>query len=1162
MKKKFLPVLLLLISIGFAAKDIIPYRNGYIYTDEMRSKIYYYNEGSQVLLQSPGVGYYYSLSAEHDLLGFKWREFPGGPEAPAILDLRSGRVTLLHEAVPRAGQVSFSVNGEYAFTIGESLYVEREGERREYDLGTYANIAPISPDGKYAVFNDRNDQLWIMDLKNEEKLCITDRDYGNVMPSWSPDSRFISYYTLNGDLKIYDREKNENIIVGKGAGLRWSEEPGEFAYTRIELDDRGGIVNTDILLKDIDGNIRFDTESADEMETDPCFLPGGSLLYMKDRNLLKHAQGNSLRKDSGNEDPPPALATDPVYYDQSTPAADSYLDIPYIHQVYDTPGPRGYSSCAPTTAAMIMAYYNILPAWPFRSGFGNWNDYGAYVHERYYHNGYYFDLSYRDCNTAETSCYTCYGGMGYMWTGGSPNSRMAGYYERHGMNAAQTWNTSWSNVAEEIDKEVPFSICNYLSGGGHLIAAVGRVANGQRTVIANDPYGNKNTSNWPSYDGKAVYYDWPGYNHGHVSLNDANSSYTSMPWCIATSYQSVSAADSLVDDREFNEGFYMHLYSDTVPMRYYRSKNSGYGEHHWWTYTETGENDICYVTWTPALDSSAYYEIKAYIPGNATASSAVYRIEHAAGNSRVIIDQSSAADTWVSLGKYLFRNDGLNYVYLGDSTGTAGEIIAFDAVKWESADQQELDFSADYRTGMPDYDITFTAVSGLPDGEYDYIWDFGDGSTAHGETVTHHYRNEGMYSVELSVRAGDAEISVRKENYIMIIRNISGDFDLINPDSMEVVNTQNPLLFWEPVRNTEKYLIYIGETLDLSGMQALESDTNMIRIEEALPENKTIYWHVKAVSAALDTLASTFWRFQVNSRNTPPSVFSLILPEDGSISDTLRPYFSWEPSSDEDPQDSLYYELYAGTHIDSMDRLYRGNDNSFCAEENLKENGRYRWRVAAVDAAGARTFSESSGNFSVNTINEAPPAPRQLTPVNNSYQITRSPYFSWTPVEDPDPGDMITYRIYYWKDGSTRVYSDFTLDPYFSDRSLMDNSKYNWTVAARDPHGLSAFSDTLTVYIDTELDVAEIPEEFRLDGNYPNPFNPVTQISYAIPRDVRVNLSIYDLSGKLLLTLADAYQPAGRYRVNFDGNAFSSGVYLYTLQAGDFRQTKKMLLMK
>ncbi|MDZ7795713.1 MAG: hypothetical protein U5N56_01120 [Candidatus Marinimicrobia bacterium] len=68
---------------------------------------------------------------------------------------------------------------------------------------------------------------------------------------------------------------------------------------------------------------------------------------------------------------------------------------------------------------------------------------------------------------------------------------MAGFYEKHGMNAAQTWNTSWSNVAEEIDKGVPFSICNYLSGGGHPIAAVGRVANGQRTVIANDPYGNK-----------------------------------------------------------------------------------------------------------------------------------------------------------------------------------------------------------------------------------------------------------------------------------------------------------------------------------------------------------------------------------------------------------------------------------------------------------------------------------------------------------------------------------------------------------------------------------------------------------------------------------------------------------------------------------------------
>ncbi|MDZ7795715.1 MAG: hypothetical protein U5N56_01130 [Candidatus Marinimicrobia bacterium] len=89
-----------------------------------------------------------------------------------------------------------------------------------------------------------------------------------------------SYSTLNGYLKIYDRKKKKNITVGKGAGLRWSEVPGEFAYTRIELDDRGGTVNTDILLRDIDGTIRFPVRKVPVIgKRIPVFFPADHFLY-------------------------------------------------------------------------------------------------------------------------------------------------------------------------------------------------------------------------------------------------------------------------------------------------------------------------------------------------------------------------------------------------------------------------------------------------------------------------------------------------------------------------------------------------------------------------------------------------------------------------------------------------------------------------------------------------------------------------------------------------------------------------------------------------------------------------------------------------------------------------------------------------------------------
>jgi len=259
--------------------------------------------------------------------------------------------------------------------------------------------------------------------------------------------------------------------------------------------------------------------------------------------------------------------------------------------------------------------------------------------------------------------------------------RMKNYYVLHGVSGSQKWNVSWSTVVAELDKEQPYSICNYLSDSGHLVVGLGRTDNGQRTVYANDPYGNRNMSSWPNYYGKTVQYDWPGYNHGHVSLNYAYSGSTLMPWCIATSYTSPALVDSIVDDKQFNDGFYIKASGNTVPMRYYRSTKSGYGGHHWWTYSEASESDICYVIWTPQIEDN-YYEVKAYIPATATATSALYKIDHAAGEDEIVVDQSSHPDSWVLLGKYMMKNDGSNYIYLGDSTGISSEKIAFDAMKW------------------------------------------------------------------------------------------------------------------------------------------------------------------------------------------------------------------------------------------------------------------------------------------------------------------------------------------------------------------------------------------------------------------------------------------------------------------------------------------------
>jgi len=88
------------------------------------------------------------------------------------------------------------------------------------------------------------------------------------------------------------------------------------------------------------------------------------------------------------------------------------------------------------------------------------------------------------------------------------------------------------------------------------------------------------------------------------------------------------------------------------------------------------------------------------------------------------------------------------------------------------------------------------------------------------------------------------------------------------------------------------------------------------------------------------------------------------------------------------------------------------------------------------------------------------------------------------------------------------------------------------------------------------------PTEFDLYQNYPNPFNPYTTIEYQIPEISLVTLKVYDVLGNEITTLVNEEKPAGSYEVEFDATTLPSGVYFYRLQAGDFFETKKMVLMK
>lgn len=121
-----------------------------------------------------------------------------------------------------------------------------------------------------------------------------------------------------------------------------------------------------------------------------------------------------------------------------------------------------------------------------------------------------------------------------------------------------------------------------------------------------------------------------------------------------------------------------------------------------------------------------------------------------------------------------------------------------------------------------------------------------------------------------------------------------------------------------------------------------------------------------------------------------------------------------------------------------------------------------------------------------------------------------------------------------------------------------------------DPFSIIGLETKLTDEVVSVENEELVLQSFILDQNYPNPFNPSTTIRFTIPFVIAsetkqsqfVTLKVYDVLGNEVATLSNEEKPAGRYEVNFDASGLSSGIYFYKLQAGNFVETKKLVLMK
>lgn len=218
------------------------------------------------------------------------------------------------------------------------------------------------------------------------------------------------------------------------------------------------------------------------------------------------------------------------------------------------------------------------------------------------------------------------------------------------------------------------------------------------------------------------------------------------------------------------------------------------------------------------------------------------------------------------------------------------------------------------------------------------------------------------------------------------------------------------------------------------------------------------------------------------------------------------------------------------------------------------------WRVRAENMIGKGDWSDT-GEFSL-----------IYTPLNLVLELSESNkiILRWNDKSSIEDG----YVIERMQNGQSNFSVLDTLKGSgneFTDINVEIGQTYSYRVKAYTTENESEYSNVATLTLVDVEDGSDLPKEFSLSQNYPNPFNPSTKIKYAVPvidnnnpssQNNHVTLKVFDLLGREVAVLVNEQKPAGIHEVEFRADNLSSGLFFYTLKAGNFTETKKMILLR
>jgi hypothetical protein len=313
----------------------------------------------------------------------------------------------------------------------------------------------------------------------------------------------------------------------------------------------------------------------------------------------------------------------------------------------------------------------------------------------------------------------------------------------------------------------------------------------------------------------------------------------------------------------------------------------------------------------------------------------------------------------------------------------------------------------------------------------------------------------------------------------------------------------------------------------------------------------------------------------VNPLNDAPYIMELPLlsfNEDDTLYFSISNWYDYVFDID-DPDQALDYTVYPGRYVNVMQQ---DGYHIFSSPENF--SGSDTLKLVVTD--GSYLSDSSQFRAEVIEVND-PPVIRDLPDSVSFCKDSIAVLNIWTHVEDIETEDSLLTYLFKTKYFDSDILDSLIIN-YDNTSGILSLSSSgfvgkSYLLIIVEDESDACSMDSVLVYVkiitNNEDIEATIPDKYALYQNYPNPFNPETIIKFDISSHSRVNLKLYNITGKEIITLVDEEKNSGSYAVSWDGtnrqnHTVSSGIYFYTLNvfssssAHVFRQTKKMLLLR